>query len=63
MKKAFLFLGAVIGTVILITGIVEIGRGDSTGWLYVFVALLVIVLAIAPGWRLRELLTRQRTDD
>ena len=63
MKKAFLFYGAVIGTVILIAGILFIGRGDSTGWLYVIVALLVIVLAVAPGWRLRELLTRRRADD
>jgi hypothetical protein len=58
MKNALLFLGSVVGTVLLIAGIVALGDGDPSGWWYICAAVLAYGLAMSPGRRIREALKR-----
>jgi len=62
MKNILMFVGAILGTVFLITGVVTIGRSDRTGWLYLVLALFCFVLAADPGGRLRDFVVRRRPD-
>jgi len=62
MKNVLLFVGAILGTVFLVTGVVAIGRHDRGGWLYLVLALFCFVLAVDPGGRLREFVVRRRPD-
>jgi hypothetical protein len=62
MKNVLLFVGAVLGTAFLIAGIVTIGRGDHSGWLYLVLALFCFVLAADPGGHLRDFVVTRRPD-
>jgi CDP-diglyceride synthetase len=62
MKNILLFVGAILGTVFLVAGVVAIGRHDRAGWLYLLLALFCFVLAADPGGRLRDLVVRRRPD-
>jgi hypothetical protein len=62
LKNTILFVGAILGTVFLVTGVVTIGRDDRTGWWYLVLALLCFVLAGVPGQRLRDFVVRRRPD-
>lgn len=54
IRNVILFVGSFFGGILLVAGIVEIGRGDRAGWLYVLGALLAFALAFTPGRRLRD---------
>jgi hypothetical protein len=62
LKNTILFVGAILGTVFLVAGVVTIGRDDRTGWWYLVLALLCFVLAGVPGQRLRDFVVRRRRD-
>ena len=62
MKNILLFVGAILGTVFLIAGVVAIGSHDRSGWLYLVLALFCFVLAADPGGRLRDFVVRRRPD-
>lgn len=60
MKNIFLFVGAILGTVFLVTGVMALDHHDRSGWLYLLLALFCFVLAGDPGGRLRNLVARRR---
>ena len=59
LKNILLFVGAILGTVFLIAGVVAIGRHDRSGWLYLVLAPFCYVLAADPGGRLRDFVSRE----
>ena len=62
MKNLILFVGAILGTMFLVAGIVAIGRHDRSGWLYLVLSLLCSALAADPGGRLRNFVSRRPPD-
>ena len=54
MKNILLFVGVVFGTVLLIAGVVALGRGDPASWLYFLGAAAAYALASAPGRRILD---------
>jgi len=62
LKNILLFVGAILGTVFLIAGVVAIGSHDRSGWLYLVLALFCFVLAADPGGRLRDFVVRRGPD-
>jgi hypothetical protein len=62
LKNIILFVGAILGTVFLVAGVVTIGRHDRTGWWYLVLALLCFALAGGPGQRLRDFVFPRRPD-
>ena len=62
MKNIILFVGAVLGTVFLVAGIVTIGHDVRAGVLYLILAILCYIFAAGPGRRLIDFVSRQRPD-
>lgn len=56
-----LFAGVLVGTLLLIAGLIELGDGQRSGWLYLLGAGAAFVLAAAPGRRLRDKALPPRT--
>jgi hypothetical protein len=53
MKNIFLFVGVLLGTVLLIAGVVTIGHGDGSGWLYIIAAIFCVGLGLGLARRLQ----------
>jgi hypothetical protein len=60
VKNILLFVGVIIGTVLLVAGFVAFDRGEPGGWLYVVGAVAAFALASAPGRRLMDSVLTQR---
>ena len=60
MKNVLLFVGVLVGTMLLIAGLVAIDRGDRAGWYYVAGAVCAYALAVGPGRRLKDALFKDR---
>lgn len=61
VRNTMLFAGALVGTLLLIAGLIELGDGQRSGWLYLLGAGAAFVLAAAPGRRLRDKALPPRT--
>lgn len=60
MKNILLFVGVILGTVLLVAGFVAIGRGERSGWLYLVGAVAAFALASGPSRRLMDSMFTQR---
>jgi lysylphosphatidylglycerol synthetase-like protein (DUF2156 family) len=58
MKTIVHFLAVVVGTALLVAGMVAFDRGDRTGWTYMVGAALAFVVAFGPGRRLKDMFVR-----
>lgn len=53
MKNLLLLLGTLVGTALLIAGVMTIGTDPRAGGLYLLGGVLGFVVALGPGRRLR----------
>jgi hypothetical protein len=54
VKNILLFVGVILGTVLLVAGFVAFSRGEPGGSLYVVGAAAAFALASGPGRRLMD---------
>jgi hypothetical protein len=55
-RNVLLFVGTVLGTGLLILGIIALNEGDPAAWRYIVGAVFAFTLALAPGQRLRNVI-------
>ena len=54
MKTILMFAAVCFATILIVAGLVAIGRDDGSGWLYVLGGAFALILASTPGMRMRS---------